>query len=71
MVDCRSSVYILAFLPKALVKKYTSGRSSGSNIHSAFPLAQWLVREWTPEQFRHGYYSYGDSAGIGFTGLPF
>jgi len=70
MIDCCGSENIPAFLPKALVNNIASGRSSGSTIHSAFPLAQWLVREWSPEKFRLGFYSYGDSAGIK-TGLPF
>jgi hypothetical protein len=43
MVDCCSSEYILAFLPKALVNNMASGRSSGSTLYSAFPLAQWFV----------------------------
>jgi hypothetical protein len=65
MVDCCSSEYILAFLPKALVNNMASGRSSGSTLYSAFPLVQWLVLNRVPLLQVDGFYSYGDSAGMG------
>ena len=48
MVDCCSSEYILAFLPKALVIYCCIRQVFWLNPFSAFPLAQWLVLEMVP-----------------------
>jgi hypothetical protein len=42
-----------------------SGRSSGSTLYPAFPLVQWLVLNRVPLLQVDGFYSYGDSAGMG------
>jgi hypothetical protein len=53
------------FSRKPWLFNVASGRSSGSTLYPAFPLVQWLVLNRVPLLQVDGFYSYGDSAGMG------
>lgn len=66
MNSCLDSfLHLRLFSRKLVIKKYASGRSSGSTPFLTFPLLQWSEVEMVSAK-RIGLYSYGDSAGMMF-----